>query len=59
MEIDFTKLDSKPICGTHGCSNTATYICWTSLFNETDLIKHLQVMRPILVCNKCLNELLR
>lgn len=59
MEIEFTKLDSKPLCGTHGCFHYASYICWTSLFNEVDEIKHLKVMRPILVCKKCLNELIK
>ena len=57
MEIEFIKLDSKPICGTLGCSNYASYICWTDLFNEPDVVEDLLVLRPLLLCKSCLVEI--
>jgi len=57
MELEFTKLESKPLCGTLGCSHYATYVCWTNQFTEFDHVEGLQVLRPLLLCRRCLIEI--
>lgn len=56
-DIEFNKLESKPLCGTIGCQNYASYVCWTQLTNDFDEIEGLLVMRPLLMCKPCLRQI--
>ena len=57
-EIEFIKLDAKPLCGTIGCQNYASHICWTkNLSSDYDEIEGLMVMRPLLMCRTCLRQI--